>query len=153
MSGKVFSRVRGGGFFKRADIVVYALIAVVAIVLLLVFLLPSDEGLSGFEITYDGATVLTYDFDDGLMVKDAFRDAVVTTEGDGGLYLTVTTADGVNTCFVDLGERSVKMTDADCSVSKDCTYMPALDGDGAIVCVPNRIRIVPVGGISAPVTG
>ena len=78
----------------------------------------------------------------------------VTTEGDGGLYLTVTTADGVNTCFVDLGERSVKMTDADCSVSKDCTYMPALDGgDGAIVCVPNRIRIVPVGGISAPVTG
>ena len=38
MSGKVFSRVRGGGFFKRADIVVYALIAVVAIVLLLVFL-------------------------------------------------------------------------------------------------------------------
>ena len=94
MSGKVFSRVRGGGFFKRADIVVYALIAVVAIVLLLVFLLPSDEGLSGFEITYDGATVLTYDFDDGLTVKDAFRDAVVTTEGDGGLYLTVTTADG-----------------------------------------------------------
>lgn len=154
MSGKVFSRVRGGGFFKRADIVVYALIAVVAIVLLLVFLLPSDGGLSGFEITYDGATVLTYDFDDGLTVKDAFRDAVVTTEGDGGLYLTVTTADGVNTCFVDLGERSVKMTDADCSVSKDCTYMPALDGgDGAIICVPNRIRIVPVGGISAPVTG
>ena len=136
MSGKVFSRVRGGGFFKRADIIVYALIAVVAIVLLLVFLLPSDEELSGFEITYDGATVLTYDFDDGLTVKDAFRDAVVAT------------------CFVDLGERSVKMTDADCSVSKDCTYMPALDGgNGAIICVPNRIRIVPVGGISSPVTG
>ena len=29
MSGKVFSRVRGGGFFKRADIIVYALISFV----------------------------------------------------------------------------------------------------------------------------
>lgn len=154
MSGKVFSRVRGGGFFKRADIVVYALIAVVAIVLLLVFLLPQDGGLSGFEITYDGATVLTYDFDDGLSVEDGFADSVEVTEGDGGLYLTVTTDDGVNTCFVDPADRRVKMTDADCSLSKDCTYMPALDsGGGAIVCVPNRIRIVPVGGISAPVTG
>ena len=154
MSGKAFSRVRGGKFFKRADIIVYALIAVVSIVLLLVFLLPKEEDLTGFEITYDGARVLTYEFDGGLDVEDGYFDRVSIEKNDGGVYITLTTDDGVNTCFVDLERRSVKMTDADCSVSKDCTYMPALDGDGgAIICVPNRIRIIPVGGISSPVTG
>lgn len=153
MSRKVFERVRANGFFRRADLWIYALVVIVAVALLLAFLLPEKEDLDAFEVTYGGERVLVCDFEQ-ITVQEKFADNVEIEKEDGGFSVTLTTEDGVNTFFVDFGERSVWMTDADCSVSKDCTYMPSLKDDGgSIVCVPNKVKIVPLEKISSPVTG
>ncbi len=154
MSGKIFQRARSGKFFKRADLIVYAAVIIVVVVLLLVFLLPPKDALTEFEVTYRGARVLTYDFGGGLDISEEFASSVAVSQQDGGLSVTITTEDGQNTFFIDTVERSVKMTDADCSVSADCTYMPALtDSGGSIICVPNHLKILPIGGTTGVVTG
>ena len=56
--------------------------------------------------------------------------------------------------FVDTANRTVKMTEADCSFTEDCTYLPAIENEGdSIICVPNKLRIVAGSEVSSPVTG
>ena len=156
MSAKIFSRARESGFFRKWDILVYVAVALIAAVLLAVFLVPEREALDAFEVFYDNERVLRCDLGSGeIAVEENFADAVSVTEGEGGLTVTVSTERGTNVFYVDIGARSVKMTDADCSVSEDCTYMPALtDSGGSIVCVPNRIKILPADtAVQPPVTG
>lgn len=147
--------VKKSKYFTLWDIVPYLCVLAVAVVLLLVFLLPSKSDMTGFYVMHDDKTVLTFSFDsDTFEVSDEYGEKVKIEEKNGGFSVTVTTEEGYNVFFVDKKARTVKMTDADCSYSQDCTYMPKIEKEGdSIICVPHKLKIVAGGGINSPVTG
>ncbi len=155
MKKKGIEDVKNSKYFSPWDIVPYLCVVVVAVVLMLVFLLPEKQLMTDFYVVYGDARVMSYDFDsDAYEVEEGFADGVKISGISQGYLVEITTADGYNAFIVDTQERTVKMTDADCSFSQDCTYIPAIEKEGdSIICAPHRLRIIAGGGISAPVTG
>lgn len=147
--------VKKSKYFTLWDIVPYLCVLAVAVALLLVFLLPEKSEMTGFYVMHDDRTVMDFSFDsDSFNISEEYKDGVKIEEKNGGYSVSVVTADGYNVFFVDKKERTVKMVDADCSYTQDCTYMPEIKSTGdSIICVPHKLKIVASGGIDSPVTG
>lgn len=150
-------QVKNSKYFVRYDIIAYVAVAVIAVVLLLVFLLPQKGELKGFVLTIDNEEVMTYDFEkDEFSVAEKYRQNI-TVEGNGEIAtVTVNCGHGFNVFTVDKKNKKIKMKEADCSISQDCTYMPAIEKEGdSIICVPHKLKIVALGAekIDEPVTG
>lgn len=155
MKKKGIEDVKNSKYFSLWDIIPYLCVIAVAVVLMLVFLLPEKQPMSDVYVVYGDSRVMSYDFGaDKYNVEADFADSVKITATEQGYLVEITTSDGYNAFTVDTQKRQVKMTDADCSFSQDCTYMPAIEKSGdSIICVPHKLKIVAGGGISAPVTG
>lgn len=155
MKKKGVEDVKNSKYFSPWDIIPYLCVVVVAVVLMLIFLLPDKQPMSDFYVEYGDSRVMSYDFDaDEYTVEEGFEDSVKITATGQGYLVEITTGEGYNAFSVDTQNRLVKMTDADCSFSQDCTYMPAIEKEGdSIICVPHKLKIVAGGGISSPVTG
>lgn len=156
MNKKGVEDVKKSKYFTLWDIIPYLCVLAVAVTLLLVFLLPEKDDISGFYVEYGDKSVLTYDFaEDKFDIEESFFENVDLEAENGGYTVTIITSDGKNVFFVDKEKRTVKMVDADCSFSKDCTYMPAIGESGdSIICVPHKLKIIAKGdGVSSPVTG
>lgn len=155
MKKKGIEEVKNGKYFTLWDLIPYLLIAAIAVTLLLVFLLPQKEDMTVFYVMHGDERVMSYDFDAGeLSVEEKYKDGVVTGGDENGFFVEIRTSDGFNRFFVDTAKRTVKMTDADCSFTEDCTYLPAIESEGdSIICVPNKLRIVAGSGVVSPVTG
>ncbi len=155
MKKKGIEDVKNSKYFSIWDTIPYLCVVVVAVVLMLVFLLPKKQIVSDFYVDYGDSRVMSYDFDeDEYRVEEEFADSVKISATAQGYLVEITTARGYNAFTVDTQNRSVKMTDADCSFSQDCTYMPAIEKAGdSIICVPHQLKIIAGGGISSPVTG
>ncbi len=148
--------VKNGKYFSVWDIIPYAVVLVVAVALMLVFLLPDKEKMSGFYVEYGETRILSYDFpSDEFTVTSGCEDGVAVKEENDGYTVEINTADGFNVFFVDKQNRTVKMIEADCSFTRDCTYMPAMEESGdSIICVPHKLKIIASGSdVSSPVTG
>lgn len=156
MKKKNIEDVKKSKYFTLWDIVPYACVLVIAVALLLVFLLPDKDDMKGFTVVYDDAEIMSYDFDkDEFYFSDGFENSFDIKEDVYGYTVTVKTDDGSNVFFIDKEDKSVRMTDSDCSYSQDCTYMPKLEKSGdSIICVPNKIKLIADGKENfAPVTG
>lgn len=156
MRKKSIEDVKNSKYFSPWDLVPYIAVLAVAVVLMLVFLLPDKSEMNGFYAEYGEQKVMSYDFDkDEFSVEDGFRESVKITSEIGGYKVEIDTEDGFNVFFVDVEKRTVKMTDADCSFSQDCTYMPAIEKSGdSIICVPHKLKLIASGdGLGSPVTG
>ena len=155
MKKKGIEDVKNSKYFSVWDIIPYAIVLVVAAVLMLVFLLPEKEKMNGFYVEYGENVILTYGFSsDEFTVTDGFENNVEVKEENGGYTVEINTGDGFNAFFVDKEKRTVKMIDSDCSFTRDCTYMPAIEESGdSIICVPHKLKIIADGsGLSSPVT-
>ena len=155
MKKKGIEEVKNGKYFTLWDLIPYLLIAAIAVALLLVFHLPQKQNMTVFYVMHGDEKVMSYDFDAGeLTVEEKYKDGVVTGGGENGFFVEIRTSDGFNRFFVDTANRTVKMTEADCSFTEDCTYLPAIENEGdSIICVPNKLRIVAGSEVSSPVTG
>lgn len=156
MKSRGVDDVKKSKYFTPWDLIPYAAVIAIAVVLLLAFLLPAKESMTGFYVEYGDKRMMSYDFSsDRFDVSAEFENAVKVTAESGGYTVEVDTSEGHNVFFVDKGKRTVKMTEADCSFSKDCTYMPAIEQAGdSIICVPHKLKIIAEGdGVTSPVTG
>ncbi len=140
--------------FRVWDLVLYALILVLVVVLFLaVGLKPSAGKLERVEALRDSDVIFSYDF---LTDTYTVSDGVEVEKTEQGYRVTVRTGDeGYNVFEIDKG-GSVKMVEANCSKHKECVnYMPAItDADGVILCAPHHLTIT--GGssdIKDPVIG
>ncbi len=156
MRKKTIEDVKNSKYFTAWDIVPYVVVLAVAVVLLLVFLLPGKEQMTGFYVECAGARVMDYDFStDEFATDEGFDEEIEIIPENGGYTVRIGTEEGYNVFFVDKEKRTVKMVDADCSFSQDCTYMPAMEKSGdSIICAPHKLKIVAFGDeVSSPVTG
>ncbi len=147
MSLKKIDQVREGKLFRVWDILVYALVIVVSVVLIVVFTFTRDNTpLSGVIISYKGQTVFTYDFQNNKYeITSAEHITVVEDEADR-LLVRFTCDEGFNDIEFDLDAVSVKVVDTDCSVHKDCLYSTPLTVNGSIpiLCQPHGLVIRPL---------
>ncbi|MGN0771251.1 MAG: NusG domain II-containing protein [Christensenellales bacterium] len=148
------SRVRSLRPFKKADVIVYIVLAVVIVALVLAFCLPRKNSLlTGIEIKVSGKVAASYDFDrDEIFVGENVEFVSV----QGGYEITVHVGGEYNVIFVDVIERKARITSADCSSSADCTTMSEITKAGdSIICVPHQLVVAGLGEeeIKPPVSG
>lgn len=152
MSLEAIEAVKKDKIFKKGDIVVYSLILLVLLIALfsVIFGIKTDE-LSGFEIYYDNEKVYSYSF--STESGNVYSDVVtIVSEDTAGITIRFEKEGAFNEIYADKKEKSVRVVDANCSSGKDCVNTGALNNGGKIiVCVPHRLKILPVGGANGEI--
>ena len=140
-------------FFKRWDIIVYAVLALVIIALFLIVFIPrSKDQIAAFKMEYNGIEVLEYNFDnDSIRINPEY----ITFEKESQTVYKITfkessDADEYNIIKVDLTLRQITCEDANCSLSKDCTHMKISKMGDTIICIPHKLFITPIGQTEIP---
>lgn len=138
--------VRGGKFFRLADLLVYGAAVLLIGALFLAAALIGGGQAEGFRVEVNGETVYTYRFGAGGEVSSEWAERVTEREEEGLLLVTVQVSEGEwNEIVIDDGAKSAAMRDANCSRRKDCCAMqPVGEGGGVIVCIPHGLRILPL---------
>ena len=131
--------------FKRWDIAVYALIAALIVVSVIVFITQRKTA-EAFEVYIGGEKVLTYSFDDDTYV--VYDNERVMALGD--TQFIVFCGGGYNVLSVYPAQKEAVIIDADCS-GKECTTMKL--STGTIICAPHGLTVKAVGRITDPVVG
>ena len=127
-------------FFKKRDLFVYAVLIALIAVITAVFLPAQQNKVTGFEVYCDNQLVFSYDTQ--KKSYNILSDKCTVEEIRDGILLTITQPDGQkNTVAFDT--NGAKMLESNCSNTKECVNnFPHLDTDGAIICIPNRIKII-----------
>ena len=138
--------VRGGKFFRLADLLVYGAAVLLIAALFLAAALIGGGQAEEFRVEVNGETVYTYRFGAGGEVSSEWAERVAEREEEGLLLVTVQVSEGEwNEIVIDDGAKSAAMRDANCSRRKDCCAMqPVGEGGGVIVCIPHGLRILPL---------
>ena len=145
-------------FFKRWDIIVYAILALIIIALFLIVFIPrSKDQIAAFKMEYNGVEVLRYNFDDDSV---KLNPEYVTFEKESQTVYKITfkenkDSNDYNIIKVNLTMRQITCEDANCSLSKDCTHMKISQMGDTIICIPHKLFITPLGEgeIPDPVIG
>lgn len=147
MSLKKIRQVKNSKWFRIWDLIVYGAVIVVIVALFLAFHFTKDTSKAdGVRILYKNETVFEYYYsaDDYKIVKE--ENVSIESESAQKLTLTFYTdgKKGYNEVVIDKVEKSVKVTDADCSLRKDCVYTPEIkNSSGFISCSPHMMTIQP----------
>lgn len=150
--------VKKNKFFKKTDLIIYAVIILIVVLLfVLMFALTSVSGSHTVHISSNGVVVFSYDFDtDEYTVTVNCEDIVSVDDTDGLVVMVYYKGDTTkyNEVVFDRESGGVEVHDANCSASHDCTYMAITNYTGTIICIPyNLIVYMDDGVIDSPVTG
>ena len=144
--------------FEKNDIFIYMFILILIISLFLFcFLSPSGKSF-GFICEYDGEKIFSFRYSDKSYYINENFTGRITLDLDNST-VTIFFDDEkteYNVIQFDCGENKVKVTDSTCSISKDCTKIPAIvDKKNTIYCNPHRLKIVSLNkeSILIPSTG
>jgi hypothetical protein len=155
---RILYKVKKSKPFVVGDLFVYLAVVLIVTVLFAVFIiLPNKENSLGFTVTVDGEQYFTYSpASDSLEIASGKEDFIRVEKNDGMTLITVySDGDSFNTIAFDREELTAKVTESNCSHSKDCTFSPKIKDSGAIYCAPHNLKITPKnsGGFTPPVTG
>lgn len=146
MSLKKIEQIKNSKWFSIWDLIAFGVILITAVALILVFTLRGDKSaLSGFEISYRGEQVFTYEFGGEKRILD--NERIKVEDGDGGFKVHFTTDDkkGYNTIWVNTKNKTVDVTDSNCSMRKDCVYTAKMTNNSSqIYCLPHGLTILPL---------
>jgi hypothetical protein len=144
--------------FKKADLFVYAALALIIILLFLLLRPLHAAALDFVEFRVDGISDAVFTVstaDNKYYISPDFSENISVERDGGGLLVTVHAGGGFNSVRI-LPGGEVYVSDADCSLHKDCTKFPHITRSGmSIICVPHGLSIIGVGSADAPdpVTG
>lgn len=149
MSRQVFSKIKKSAPFKKADVLIYLLVAIIVTVTVLSFIVFNKKYATGFYVSANDEKILTYDFEKNNYTIDESKKEMVEVKLDGSfINFTITLPNGdFNLLSVDKAKRSVKITDANCP-HKDCvSFSPIKAGkkNGLIYCSVHDLRVVAIG--------
>ncbi|MEG1394302.1 MAG: NusG domain II-containing protein [Clostridia bacterium] len=145
MAQKHIDEIKKSKPFKAFDLIIYAAIVVLIIVLFCVIFARNVDELQGVEITCGESKIYEYNFADD---KSQFAPSDMIKEERNGdkIFVTVTINGEFNLIEIDTAKRAVRVKDSDCSPSKECVHTPTITrSNGSIVCVPHKLVIQGVG--------
>ncbi len=123
--------------FMRGDIVVYALLLILSLILFIATLGVKNEQSNGFSVYFDGVEILKCDFENKSVTV---VDNSIISKIDDDNY-KIETSLGVNEIEIDFTKNAVSVVETNCGLSKECMHMSF--SDGIIVCAPHKIVIRP----------
>ncbi|MBR2303040.1 MAG: NusG domain II-containing protein, partial [Clostridia bacterium] len=134
-------------FFKKADVVLYALVGVAVVSLFLSFVVFRPKlDLEFINVYHQNNLVYQYDVEKGVggIVDDNYKQHV-TTEKQGE-KITVTIEYNGHKNVVQIEKNSAKMLEANCSNTKECvnSFAPITNGNQTIICDVSHVKIVGV---------
>lgn len=143
MSLKKVTEVKADKGFKIRDLAVYgAVILIIAVIFIAVFVTRDTSPLKGVKIYTDEVLVFEYNFTNGEY-KNSSLETVTVTPAENSLKIKITANGGYNVVEINIKERAVKVTEADCG-KRDCVYTAAItNSSGMIYCSPHKLRILP----------
>lgn len=144
--------IKNAKFFAKADIVVYAFVLALIVLLFGIFVWgengESSTAISA-SVTEQGKAVeiFTYEFDSGkIIIADGWEDRIILTETADTLEVKFVFGDEFNLLTISKNKRTAIMTEANCSLHHDCTkFPPIIDGSGVIICIPHSLTVYGVG--------
>lgn len=134
-------------YFKRADIIVYAILTVIAACLFFVSVKPTINSDCAFTVQVKGEVVFKGDFQ--TKTYTVTRAESVKKLSDD--VFEIITEKGKNVIKIDWENSDVTVVETDCGTTKECTYMSLKNGD--IICVPHSLVIKLTGSVPDPVVG
>lgn len=143
-------------FFTKRDVAVYIILAVVIATLFAAFVIfPRKTESKGFCAYAEGKLLFTYYYESDKTVVTEYGKNRTERSGDKIYIYCDEARSGFNELTVDRENKTVKVTDSDCSKTRDCVYEPALKNGGAIYCVPHKLKITSINGGESvpPITG
>lgn len=148
MAVKKIDQIKRGKLFRISDLIVYGVLAAIILALFLtVFLTRDKSSAESVEVLYRGERVFLYDFSTGKYDAASPGRIKVVYDTDGRLEIEFTEENGAgyNRIVFDRNEKSVKVTEANCSSRKDCVYTPAIKSNSEVIsCAPHSLLIRPV---------
>ena len=159
MKINVLERIKESKPFHFGDLFVYILSAIFLFILFAVFVIfPPTTQSDGIKITKDGKEVFTYYFSShDYQIVNEFSDLIVVNESDEGLYVKIFFDDlkrSFNVVYIDFSSSTARVTESNCSSSKDCVHSSPVKDSGVIVCAPHKLKIAPlVEKIDQPTVG
>lgn len=131
--------------FKKADILVYVVLAVITALCFVLSAFAVEKG-DSFDAYLSGKLVLRCSLEDGSYT--IFDESTVQKVGEN--VFTIKSEKGYNELSVDLNAKEVFVTDADC-IGKECKAMRL--SSGSIICVPHSLIIKFTGEELSPRVG
>ena len=158
-----FQKVKEEKLFYKKDLVVYfsLFLLIVLLFVFLVFPTLSKKDNTGFNVSRNGQTVLTFNAksSEPFSISIGFENQVEIENSEEGIYrvkiYSSAQKNGYNILLFNAKKISVKVIESTCSDSKDCTFCPELKNSGSIYCAPHTLKITPLsgGGFVPPTTG
>lgn len=144
---KTAADFKNGKLFNKRDAIVYAFLLILIIALFVIFALPSSTESNGFYVYVKDELVLTIKYGEEPVVHKTDKATVFIDSDDFYVYFN---EDKTDYNKITVNENGAKITDATCSLSRDCVYEPTIKNDGAIYCVPHQLKIVPIKSEATP---
>lgn len=148
MTLKKVRQVKQDNWFCVWDLIIYGAVIALTVVLFLVIILRLDKTpTDGVRLYYKGEAVCEYYYStDRINIIKADN---IEVEENGEEYLNFTFytdgKSGYNKVAINKKLKSVSVTDADCSLRKDCVYTPAITNNTSYIsCPPHNFSIEPI---------
>lgn len=144
--------------FRIADVLVYSAVALLVFLLFLCFvILPNESSYDGFKITLNGEEIFLLKYKDGSYKQRDFDGEIDISESENEELTITVFCDAekteYNVLLVSLKDKTVKVTESNCSIKKDCVHSPSVNGTNTVIaCMPHGLKIVALGGDYIPIT-
>lgn len=144
MSIDKIKQAKSNGVFKRGDIIIYAIILLVIVVLFVsIFFTQSKDELTTIHISLRDEEIFVYNFTEENY--EVLNNKSILVEKDADVVkLTIYTDEDkehFNIVQIKVKEKKVYLIEANCSLSRDCTHMVITKVGDSIICVPHNLII------------
>lgn len=141
-------------FFKIADLFIYGAILACVVVLFLGFVIFKPQvDLNYIEVYCQNNRIFIYDANsgEGIVTDKNFVDSVTVENVNGKTVLTIKNGNLLNK--IEFNGKYAKMTEANCSNTKECVniFHAVTDGGQTIICDVSHIKVVGVGDAQLPI--
>ncbi|MCM1042879.1 MAG: FAD:protein FMN transferase [Corallococcus sp.] len=144
-------QVKSDKFFRKTDLFVYGLVAVLIVVLFGVFVFGAGDGDAADRVqivTFGGQQLFTYSASDDRYAVYEVNSFAVDVKQEGNVVTVTVKTSGGGFNEIEIKREGNKLTanmkDSDCGLHKECVnYFPAITAkDGVIVCQPHGIKVL-----------
>ncbi|MBR5192147.1 MAG: NusG domain II-containing protein [Clostridia bacterium] len=132
--------------FMVKDVFLYLILVIIVLTLFVFIVFLPKTTSNGIKIEKNNNVVLTYYFKNSNCIINKDHQNLILVENTEDLVkITIyedKTLTGFNVVEINLANKSFKVTESNCSLSKECVHTPtATNGNGVIICAPRNLKI------------
>lgn len=148
MENQLARKIKNQSPFKKADIIIYLLVALFTIAMFLSFVVFNKNQANGFYVSVSNDKIITYDFSSNKYQKYE-KDGVsisVTEDGEFASFKVELANGQFNVIKVDKKNKSVSISDSNCPHGDCKAFSPITEkSNGKIIyCAVHDLRVVAI---------